>query len=536
MKRVRVLHCSDKNCNPPAKFSVRRVCCLGVLLFATSSAFGQASEFVTRSNDTLLLRNKPFYFLGTNAYYLLEQSARGDTATVKAVFQQANALTMTVVRTWGFFDSSDSLNPAVIQYRPGVFNERALRALDYVIFQAKLYNIRLLIPFVNNWDDYGGMNQYVVWRSGITSSADRSARRRYLQEDLHRVVEGGSGRRYRYATTALLGHDDFYSDPIIKSWFKNYISTITTRINTYTNVRYRDEPTILGWELANEPRSSDGTTNLVHQWAREMATHVKAIDANHLLGTGEEGFENTTNGYSFGSYSNQQWLFDGTAGTAFTRNTMIPEIDFGSCHLYPEAWGISNAAGNAWIREHIRLARALGKPLVVGEFAAREQRTATYASWLTTALLDGAGGAMVWHLLEGTRAHDGFGIRCVSDADLCAALFSHGNRFAAKSTANPLPHPDAFSLQQNYPNPFNGITTISYSLPFETQVNLSIVNSLGQHVATILDAVQAAGERRELFDSRGLASGAYFYTLRVSAPNQPLRRYFSETKRLLLLK
>jgi hypothetical protein len=91
-------------------------------------------------------------------------------------------------------------------------------------------------------------------------------------------------------------------------------------------------------------------------------------------------------------------------------------------------------------------------------------------------------------------------------------------------------------LQQNYPNPFNGITTISYSLPFETQVNLSIVNSLGQHVATILDAVQAAGERRELFDSRGLASGAYFYTLRVSAPNQPLRRYFSETKRLLLLK
>lgn len=515
----------------------RRSWCVA-LLWTLASLCGrsQPASLVVRVGDTLKLDERPFYFLGANAYYLLEQAGRGDSATVRALFDRAHALTMTVVRTWGFFDSSDSLNPAVIQYRPGVFNERALRALDYVIFQAKLYNIRLLIPFVNNWDDYGGMNQYVVWRSGITSSADRSAQRRYSQEDLLRVVEGGSGRRYRFATTALLGHDDFYSDPIIKSWFKNYISTILTRINTYTNVRYRDEPTILGWELANEPRSSDGTTNLVHQWAREMATHVKAIDANHLLGTGEEGFENTTNGYSFSSYGDQQWLFDGTAGAAFTRNTMIPEIDFGSCHLYPEAWGISNAAGNAWIREHIRIARSLGKPLIVGEFAAREQRTATYASWLTTALLDGAGGAIVWHLLEGTRANDGFGIRCVSDADLCAGLFSLGNRFAAKSTVNQLPHPDAFSLQQNYPNPFNGITTISYSLPFETRVNLSVFNSLGQRVATILDAVQAAGERRELFDSKGLASGAYFYTLRASAPNQPLRRYFSETKRLLLLK
>jgi mannan endo-1,4-beta-mannosidase len=504
--------------------------------FVLPTARSQSVDFVVRVADTLKLGNRPFYFLGANAYYLLQQSARGDTATVKALFQRANALTMTVVRTWGFFDSSDSLNPAVIQYRPGVFNERALRALDFVIFQAKLYNIRLLIPFVNNWDDYGGMNQYVVWRSGITSSADRSARRRYSQEDLLRVVEGGSGRRYRYATTALLGHDDFYSDPIIKSWFKNYISTILARVNTYTNVRYKDEPTILGWELANEPRSSDGTTNLVHQWAREMATYVKAIDANHLLGTGEEGFDNTRNGYSFSSYGNQQWLFDGTAGTAFTRNTMIPEIDFGSCHLYPEAWGISNAAGNAWIREHIRLARSLGKPLIVGEFAAREQRTATYASWLTTALLDGAGGAIVWHLLEGTRANDGFGIRCEIEMDVCERLSETGERFIAKSIFGPPPTPAAFSLRQNYPNPFNGVTTISYSLPFEAQVNLSVFNSLGQRVATIVDALQTAGERRELLDSRGLASGAYFYTITVSTPSQRLRKHFSATMRLTYLK
>jgi hypothetical protein len=172
----------------------------------------------------------------------------------------------------------------------------------------------------------------------------------------------------------------------------------------------------------------------------------------------------------------------------------------------------------------------------VGEFAAREQRTATYASWLTTALLDGAGGAIVWHLLEGTRANDGFGIRCEIEMDVCERLSETGERFIAKSIFGPPPTPAAFSLRQNYPNPFNGVTTISYSLPFEAQVNLSVFNSLGQRVATIVDALQAAGERRELLDSRGLASGAYFYTITVSTPSQRLRKHFSATMRLTYLK
>lgn len=536
MKRACAFGFGFTDCNPPANFSLGRVCRFAALVFATASVFAQTSEFVGRSNDTLLLRNTPFYFLGANAYYLLEQSARGDTATVKALFQRANALNMTVVRTWGFFDSSDSLNRAVIQYRPGVFNEHALRALDYVVYQAKLHGVRLLIPFVNNWDDYGGMNQYVFWRSRMRSSADQPARQRYSQEELQRVVDGGNGRVYRYAITSQFGHDDFYSDPLIKSWFQNYISTLLHRINTYTQIRYKDEPAIFGWELANEPRSSDVSTNLIHRWTSEMAAFVKTIDANHLLGTGEEGFDNTTNGYAFHSYDNQRWLFDGSAGAAFTRNTMITEIDFGSCHLYPDSWGVRRAAGNAWIRDHIRIARSQGKPLIVGEFGVREQRTATYASWLTTALLDGASGAMVWQLLEGPRTTDGFGIRCAAETDLCAELRNSGDRFMAKAIIGPPPQPEVFSLRQNYPNPFNGVTTISYSLPFEAYVNLSVVNSLGQHVETIVDAVQAAGERRELFDSRGLASGAYLYVLKASAPDQPLRRYFSATKRLMLIK
>lgn len=58
---------------------------------------------------------------------------------------------MTVVRTWAFFDSNDSLNPAVIQLSPGAFNERALCALDFVLWQARQSGIRLILPLVNNW-------------------------------------------------------------------------------------------------------------------------------------------------------------------------------------------------------------------------------------------------------------------------------------------------------------------------------------------------------------------------------------------------
>ncbi len=496
----------------------------------------QPTEFVVRSNDTLRLGNKPFYFLGANAYYLLEQTSRGDTTTVKALFATANSLKMNVVRTWGFFDSSDSLNPAVVQYRPGVFNERALRALDYVLYQAKLHNIRLLIPLVNSWDDYGGMNQYVRWRSQITTATEKPTQR-FSPSDQARIIEGGNGRSYRFAITSQLGHDDFYADAIIKSWYKNYIYVILNRMNTFTNVRYRDEPSIFGWELANEPRSSDVSSRLFYNWATAISSYIKSLDQNHLVGTGEEGFDDSETGYSVNSYNNQHWLFDGSGGVAFSVNSVIPSIDFGSCHLYPESWNVTKSAGNVWIRDHIRIAQGMKKPLIVGEFGVREQKLATYDSWMTTALLDGAAGAMVWQVLEGPRTDgEGFGFRCSQEQQLCSRLRDIATRFINKSQSGSLPAPQSFSLRQNYPNPFNGVTTIAYSLPFDACVDLSVFNALGQKVTTVVEGAQSAGERKELLEGESLASGSYFYRLRVSALSQPLRKFYSETKKLSLLK
>ncbi len=511
---------------------------LGLTLLAAiiTAARSQPEPFITRSHDTLRLGDRPFFFLGANAYYLLEQAARGDTHTVINLFQTARRLNMTVVRTWAFYDSSDSLNPAVIQYRPGRFNEHALRSLDYVLLQARRHNIRLLLPLVNSWDDYGGMNQYVRWRLETLPSTSFEAPR-YQAHDLERTISGDQGRSYRYAISTAMGHDDFYADFLIRQWFKGYIAAVLERRNVFTGIAYRDDPFVFGWEVANEPRSSDRSGNLVRTWIAEISAYIKSVDPNHLVGTGEEGFDISPAGYTLATYNNQQWLFDGSAGITFSGNSVIPTIDFGSCHLYPEVWHLSNSAGGVWIRDHIRVARGAGKPLVVGEFGVREYQTATYESWLTTALYDNAAGAMVWQILEGPRTdREGYGFRCSELEQLCLRLGEAGEQFIAKSNSGTLPRPQTFRLLQNYPNPFNGLTTIAYSLSADVFVNLSIWTALGEHVATVVEGYQSAGERKELFDGRMCASGAYFCRLTVEQVPGAGRASFRQTRKLLLLR
>ena len=73
--------------------------------------------------------------------------------------------------------------------------------------------------------------------------------------------------------------------------------------------------------------------------------------------------------------------------------------------------------------------------------------------------------------------------------------------------------PDNFSLNQNYPNPFNPSTKISYHLSTESQVNLTIYNSLGEIVNELLNEIKAAGNYSVEFDAGNITSGVYLYVL-----------------------
>jgi photosystem II stability/assembly factor-like uncharacterized protein len=88
--------------------------------------------------------------------------------------------------------------------------------------------------------------------------------------------------------------------------------------------------------------------------------------------------------------------------------------------------------------------------------------------------------------------------------------------------------PKVFNLSQNYPNPFNPTTVISYSLPRNSYVTLTIYNDLGQKVETLVDEEQNPGGHSISFDASKLSSGIYFYRLQAGT--------YTQSKKLVLLK
>ena len=82
--------------------------------------------------------------------------------------------------------------------------------------------------------------------------------------------------------------------------------------------------------------------------------------------------------------------------------------------------------------------------------------------------------------------------------------------------------PEKFELKQNYPNPFNPSTTISFNIPQDGKVKLSIYNILGQKLTTLVDDYKTKGNYKIMFNGSNFASGVYIYSLQYG--NQILTR------------
>jgi len=96
--------------------------------------------------------------------------------------------------------------------------------------------------------------------------------------------------------------------------------------------------------------------------------------------------------------------------------------------------------------------------------------------------------------------------------------------------------PDKFNLSQNYPNPFNPSTTISFDIPVDSKVMISLFDMSGIEVANIVNEFKTAGYYTVNFKGSSLASGAYFYRLVVSSSNPIDAGNFVDTKKMLLVK
>ena len=88
--------------------------------------------------------------------------------------------------------------------------------------------------------------------------------------------------------------------------------------------------------------------------------------------------------------------------------------------------------------------------------------------------------------------------------------------------------PHDYGVDPNYPNPFNPTTRITYRLPAETPVRLTVYNILGEEVARLVDGVMAAGVHTAEFSGRDLPAGVYFYLIRMGG--------FSSAGKMLLIR
>lgn len=90
-----------------------------------------------------------------------------------------------------------------------------------------------------------------------------------------------------------------------------------------------------------------------------------------------------------------------------------------------------------------------------------------------------------------------------------------------------------FNLHQNFPNPFNPSTKITFDLPVNSQVRLSVFNSLGEEVGVLADNEISAGTHSFEFDAKNLSSGFYFYRIDVEGEDG---NHWTESKKMILMK
>jgi len=342
--------------------------------------------FVSASGTRFYLNGKPFFFGGTNCYYLMVYAADPSLRPyVDEVLQESAAMGFSVIRTWAFNDGACQWN--ALQTSPGVYQEYVFQGLDYVLYRADQLGLRVLLALVNNWDDYGGMNQYVAW-------------------------------------AAAGSHDDFYTNSNCKSWYKNHISTVLNRVNTFNGRTYKNDPTVFAWELGNEPRAQTKGLAVLNAWVAEMSAYIKSIDPNHMVAVGIEGFYSTNkNPVSWMRYM----------GTDFVSTQQPSTVDFAVAHSWPDWWGINQTTTMNFVQQQIADAHTvLKKPFVLEEFGKKrpiETRDDWFQHYLDLIYNNRAAGWLLWILYhDAYQDYDGFGVYYPADSSTVTILSSQAQR------------------------------------------------------------------------------------------------------------
>lgn len=201
------------------------------------------------NGSVFVLDGKPQYFAGTNAWWLGHLTSDDDVETAVSEIVDSG---LRVVRVWGFGNvnapTSDGVYYQLLDNTTGTisinYGSNGIGRLDSAVQYAEKYGLKLVLPMLNNWDDLGGIATYcnLFQCNGTT----------------------------------------FYTNTAAQTAYQNYISFVVNR--------YKDSPAIFAWELCNEPRCHNCSTDIIYNWAVETSAHIKSLDSAHLVTLGDEGW------------------------------------------------------------------------------------------------------------------------------------------------------------------------------------------------------------------------------------------------------
>ena len=324
---------------------------VGLMTLPAAGCPRRPAGLVSVSGMRFNLEGVPYRYMGTNMWYgayLGADAAYGNRDRLRRELDRLRALGIDNIRVMCGSEASPlkgSVTPT-FRDRGTRFNEPLLGGLDYLLIELRRRDMRAVMCINNFWEWSGGMQTYLYWANGG----------RYVDEN------DPTAPWPAYADFT----GQFYDNARAVAMANDYVRAVVGRVNSITGGRYADDPAIMAWQLANEPRPGEtaakGYLPAYAAWIRSTARLIKSIDPHHLVSTGGEGV--------IGCLGSEECL---TLATP-------PDIDYMSIHIWPKNFGwvdVKNLAGSraagrsmtrSYLGRHIALATKLARPLVLEEF------------------------------------------------------------------------------------------------------------------------------------------------------------------------
>ena len=324
---------------------------LAVFFLFSYKAYIKKDELqaITVKNTQFYKGDKPYYFVGTNYWYgpLIAAKNIGDRKRLLKELDLMKDIGIDNLRilVGAEGDGGDSRVHPALQPEQGVYNKDLLDGLDFLMAEMRKRNMYAILYLNNNWIWSGGMSEYLKWNG--------------YGEVPNPFLEEYSWNQYMNYTK------QFHSCQPCKEAFYKHVKFIIGRTNKYTGIKYTDDNAIMSWQVANEPRvlMEPDHEEAFANWLNETVNLIESLDTKHLISTGAEG--------------KASYLQDIAMYERLHKNK---NIDYLTMHMWPKNWGwydIDNEKettiesidkANAYMNEHIDIAKKLNKPIVMSEF------------------------------------------------------------------------------------------------------------------------------------------------------------------------